>query len=114
MIQDFRKTQDWTVDDHKAAHDSDLAWLLGEIDSTQAKHKAQSEKQILLVETHRATVHRGYIQPPACKEPLELCLWHWRPFARLQVCRVQGLRLWPLHTIPLNKHGRVRVVSTQR
>ena len=32
-ISDFQKIEAWSVDDHNACHESDLAWLLKEIHS---------------------------------------------------------------------------------
>lgn len=53
-IQDFRRIQDWTVEDHNKSHEADLAWLLGEIGSIQSKNKTENKRQSILVVTHHA------------------------------------------------------------
>ena len=55
-ISDFKKIQDWTVDD-QASHDADLTWLLGEIESIHSRNETQKQKQrqkqsILVVRHH--------------------------------------------------------------
>lgn len=56
-IQDFRQIQDWTIDDHNAAHDADHAWLLREIQSIckeNQKLRKQDQPRSILVVTHHA------------------------------------------------------------
>ncbi|KAL4750532.1 hypothetical protein BDW72DRAFT_213292 [Aspergillus terricola var. indicus] len=53
-IQDFRKIQDWTVDDHNGSHEADLAWLLGEIESIRSDNKTMTQERSILVVTHHA------------------------------------------------------------
>ncbi|KGO68290.1 hypothetical protein PITC_066570 [Penicillium italicum] len=61
-IQDFQKIKDWTIDDHMAAHKSDLDWLRKEVRSIQDSHKnppTKHSKRSILVATHHApAMHR--------------------------------------------------------
>jgi hypothetical protein len=66
-IQDFKKIQDWTVDDHNASHEADRTWLLGEIDSIQSNNKTKKHKRSILVVTHHAPFLQKNIQPTACE-----------------------------------------------
>ncbi|KAL4992668.1 Metallo-dependent phosphatase-like protein [Aspergillus falconensis] len=114
MIQDFRNIQDWTVDDHNATHDSDLAWLLGEINSSQTKHKAQSKKQILLVVTHHAPSTKGTSSPQYAKSPWSSA---FGTDVLPRISKSVGIKAWVFghtHYTTEFKHGQVRVVSNQR
>lgn len=65
-IQDFRLIQDWTVDDHNAAHDADHAWLLREIQSIfkeNQKLRKQEQPRTILVVTHHAPSLRKTSSP---------------------------------------------------
>lgn len=65
-IQDFRQIQDWTVDDHNAAHDADHAWLLREIQSIceeNQKLRKQDQPRTILVVTHHAPSLRKTSSP---------------------------------------------------
>lgn len=61
-VKDFQKIDDWTVDNHNATHDSELAWLLKEIQSIRQENetaRAQAPKRTILVVTHHAPSLRG-------------------------------------------------------
>lgn len=50
-ISDFQKIRGWSVEQHNKVHESDLAWLRGEI---QTLRKTSQEKRSILVVTHHA------------------------------------------------------------
>ena len=65
-IQDFRQIQDWTVDDHNAAHDADHVWLLREIQpicEENQKLGKRDQPRIILVVTHHAPSLRKTSSP---------------------------------------------------
>lgn len=65
-IQNFRQIQDWTIDDHNAAHDADHAWLLREIQSIckeNQKLRKQDQPRSILVVTHHAPSLRKTSSP---------------------------------------------------
>lgn len=67
-IKDFQKIEDWAVDDHNAAHDSDMGWLLKEINSNVTPEKQTEERSILVV-THHAPLLRGTSSPQHAQNP---------------------------------------------
>ena len=65
-IQDFRHIQDWTVDDHNAAHEADRVWLLREIQSIceeNPKSRKRDQPRSILVVTHHAPSLRKTSSP---------------------------------------------------
>jgi hypothetical protein len=77
-IKDFQKIEGWTVEDHNAAHESDLAWLLDEIHSAQPQNKtAEKQRQeVILVVTHHAPSIGKTSSPQHVQSPLEVCFWN--------------------------------------
>lgn len=70
-IQDFKQIEGWSIEEHNQAHESDLAWLLREIDSVQVanRDKPVDERRTILVVTHHApsvqkTSHPQYQYSP--------------------------------------------------
>ena len=114
-IKDFQKIDGWTVDDHNARHDSDLAWLLGEIQSIQDENKNVKRgvrKQSILVVTHHAPLLRGTSSPEHAQNA-----WRFAFGTDILPQVSDGLKTWVFghtHYTADFKEGRVRVVSNQR
>ncbi|KAL3420331.1 Ser/Thr protein phosphatase [Phlyctema vagabunda] len=56
-VKDFEKIEDWTIDDHNAAHAADLAWLRHQVLEMQQQNASSAEGDRLrkiLVVTHHA------------------------------------------------------------
>ncbi|KAJ5364587.1 uncharacterized protein N7496_010300 [Penicillium cataractarum] len=68
-IQDFKKIQDWTIDDHNTSHETDLAWLLSEIQSLQTQSKNQKQKRSILIMTHHAPSLQNTSSPQHANNP---------------------------------------------
>lgn len=112
-IQDFKKIQDWTVDDHNGSHQSDLAWLLSEIESIQSKNKTQNRKRSILVVTHHAPSLQNTSSPQHANSP-----WS-SAFATdilSQISKSSGIKSWVFghthYTSEIKNQG-IRVVSNQ-
>ncbi|PYI00411.1 calcineurin-like phosphoesterase [Aspergillus sclerotiicarbonarius CBS 121057] len=113
--KDFQKIKDWSVEDHNASHDSDLAWLLKEIQSIhQENEKAEkrNKKQSILVVTHHAPSLQRTSSPQHAQNP-------WRVTFGTDVLSqaVDGVKVWIFghthYTTDFKEKG-VRVVSNQR
>ncbi|PLB49253.1 calcineurin-like phosphoesterase [Aspergillus steynii IBT 23096] len=111
-IKDFQKITDWTVDDHNAAHDSDLAWLRREIQSIRRENERTEKwnpKRSILVVTHHAPLLQRTSAPKNALNP-------WRfAFGTDFLSQVpDGVKVWVFghthHTTEF-KEGRVKVVS---
>lgn len=91
-IQDFRQIQDWTVDDHNAAHDADHAWLLREIQSIceeNQKLRKQDQPRTILVVTHHAPSLRKTSSPQHENNP-----WSCAFGTDLLSHTAVGVRVW--------------------
>lgn len=113
-IQDFKKIQDWTVDDHNGSHQSDLAWLLSEMESIQSKNKTQKRKRSILVVTHHAPSLQNTSSPQHANNP-----WS-SAFATdilSEISKSSGIKFWVFghthYTTEFKVQG-IRVVSNQR
>ncbi|KAL5338009.1 Metallo-dependent phosphatase-like protein [Aspergillus crustosus] len=113
-IQDFKKIQNWTVNDHNGSHEADLAWLLREIKSIQSKNKTQNKKQSILVVTHHAPSLQGTSSPQHANNP-----WS-SAFATdilSQISKSSGVKTWVFghthYTAEFRSRG-IRVVANQR
>ncbi|KAJ5609883.1 calcineurin-like phosphoesterase [Penicillium herquei] len=115
MISDFQKIKGWSVDDHNANHDSDLAWLLNEIKLIREgneKTADKSQKRSILVVTHHAPLMEKTSSPQHSKNP-------WRvAFGTDIIPQISdGIKTWVFghtHYTTDFKEGGVRVVSNQR
>ncbi|KAJ5398737.1 hypothetical protein N7465_009226 [Penicillium sp. CMV-2018d] len=54
-ISDFLKIKEWSVEQHNKAHDSDLTWLRGEI---QTLRETQEKRSVLVVTHHVPSLQR--------------------------------------------------------
>ncbi|KAJ5818572.1 hypothetical protein N7474_004163 [Penicillium riverlandense] len=113
-IQDFKKIQDWTVDDHNRSHRSDLAWLQSQIESIQSKNKTQNRKRSILVVTHHAPSLQGTSNPQHANNP-----WSSAFATNIlsQVSKSSDIKSWIFghtHYTTEFKHQGIRVVANQR
>ncbi|OQD98626.1 hypothetical protein PENVUL_c069G07780 [Penicillium vulpinum] len=71
-IKDFQKIKDWTIDEHNAAHKSDLSWLHKEVQSIYNTHKinpTKLSKRSVLVATHHAPAMHRTSSPQHAQNP---------------------------------------------
>ncbi|PYH94600.1 hypothetical protein BO71DRAFT_353037 [Aspergillus ellipticus CBS 707.79] len=116
-IQDFRKIEGWTVNDHNASHESDLAWLLKEIQSTQRENgcaKTQPHERSVLVVTHHAPSLQRTSSPQHAESP-----WKFAFATEIlsQVSRETNIKVWVFghtHYTTEFTEGNIKVVSNQR
>ncbi|KAL3433671.1 Metallo-dependent phosphatase-like protein [Aspergillus tetrazonus] len=113
-IQDFKKIQDWTVDDHNGSHEADLAWLLNEIGSIQIEAKKQSQKRSILVVTHHAPSLQKTSSPQHANSP-------WGSAFGTEILprlpKSSGVKAWVFghtHYTTKFKIQGIRVVANQR
>ncbi|CAI7612132.1 unnamed protein product [Penicillium bialowiezense] len=113
-IQDFSKIQDWSVSDHNETHQTDLSWLLDQIESIQDNNKTQKVKRSILVVTHHAPSLQGTSSPQNTNNP-------WTPaFATDILSRIpnpSGIKAWVFghthYTNDFKSHG-IRLLANQR
>lgn len=107
-IQDFKKIQEWTVDDHNGSHQMDITWLLGEIDAIQ------SRKRTLLVVTHHAPSLQGTSSPQHANSPWSSA---FETDVLSQIPRSTAVSSWVFghtHYTTEFKHQGIRVMANQR
>ncbi|KAL4945756.1 hypothetical protein BDV06DRAFT_8808 [Aspergillus oleicola] len=115
-IQDFEKIKGWNVDDHNAAHKSDISWLLGEVRpiSEENKSRDQSEKRSILVTTHHAPSLKRTSEPKHEKKPWSVA---FGTDVLNNLPRSSPVRAWVFghthYTTEFRERG-VRVVANQR
>lgn len=108
-IQDFKKIQYWTVDDHNGSHEADLDWLLNEMESIQSK-----KKRSILVVTHHAPSLQDTSRTQHANNP-----WS-SAFATDILSRISkssGVKAWVFghtHYSTEFKNQGIRVVANQR
>ncbi|KAJ5579866.1 calcineurin-like phosphoesterase [Penicillium hispanicum] len=114
-IQDYRKIQGWAIDQHNAAHQSDLTWLRHEIqmihqDDSNALRK-MSSRSIVVVTHHAPSLQRTSI-PQHAQNP-----WSVAFGTDLISEKWEGVKLWVFghthYTTEFKERG-LRVVSNQR
>ncbi|PLN81955.1 Metallo-dependent phosphatase-like protein [Aspergillus taichungensis] len=114
-IKDFQKIEGWSVDDHNANHDSDLAWLLQEIQLVHEgnrKIEKRSKKRSILVVTHHAPLLQGTSSPQHAQNP-----WSVAFGTDILPQIPRGVKAWVFghtHFTTDFKERGVRVVSNQR
>ncbi|KAJ6035792.1 calcineurin-like phosphoesterase [Penicillium herquei] len=114
-ISDFQKIKGWSVDDHNANHDSDLAWLLSEIRlirEQNEKTEDKSQKRSILVATHHAPLMRKTSSPQHAHNP-----WTVAFGTDILPQIPDRIKTWVFghtHFTTDFKAGGVRVVSNQR
>ena len=108
-IQDFKKIQYWTVDDHNGSHEADLDWLLNEMESIQSK-----KKRSILVVTYHAPSLQNTSSTQHANNP-----WS-SAFATdilSQISKSSGVKAWVFghtHYSTEFKNQGIRVVANQR
>ncbi|KAJ5143447.1 calcineurin-like phosphoesterase [Penicillium bovifimosum] len=114
-INDFQKIEGWSVDDHNANHDSDLAWLLEEIHSIHEENgntEKRTKKQSILVVTHHAPLLQRTSSPQHANNP-----WSVAFGTDILPQTPDGVKAWVFghtHYTTDFKEGGVRIVSNQR
>jgi predicted phosphodiesterase len=115
-IKDFQKIEDWTVDDHNAAYDSDIAWLRQQVKLIRQENDqtaTPTRRRLILIVTHHAPSLRKTSNPQHAQN-----LWN-AAFATdiLSQNDWNGVKIWVFghthHTTEF-KEGNMRVVSNQR
>ncbi|KAJ5099756.1 calcineurin-like phosphoesterase [Penicillium argentinense] len=58
--KDFKRIEDWTVEKHNAAHESDLIWLREEVHSIhqENQNRHSDERSIVVVTHHAPSLHK--------------------------------------------------------
>lgn len=111
-IKDFQRIDGWTVDDHNAAHDIELAWLLRGMQSIQSENRRSAQQRSVLVATHHAPLLRGTSSPQHA-----LNAWRFAFGTDVLPQFSDGVKAWVFghtHYTANFKEGPVRVVSNQR
>lgn len=114
-VKDFQKIEGWSVDDHNANHNSDLAWLLKEIHSIHqenGKAEKRSKKKSILVVTHHAPLLQRTSSPQHAQNP-----WSVAFGTDILSQTPDGVKVWVFghtHYTTDFKEGEIRVVSNQR
>lgn len=108
-ISDFQKIKEWSVEQHNKAHESDLTWLRGEI---QTLRETSQEKRSILVVTHHAPSLQHTSSPQHAKNS-----WSCAFGTDLLAQSWDGVRVWVFghthYTTEFKEKG-IRVVSNQR
>ncbi|KAE8379571.1 calcineurin-like phosphoesterase [Aspergillus bertholletiae] len=114
-VKDFQKIEAWSVDDHNANYDADLAWLLNEINSTHLENGTvgtRREQKSILVVTHHAPLLRATSSPQHVGSPWSVA------FATDVLPQIpDGVDVWVFghtHYSTDFMEGEVRVMSNQR
>ncbi|KAL2801316.1 Metallo-dependent phosphatase-like protein [Aspergillus keveii] len=113
-IQDFKKIQDWMVDDHNESHRTDLSWLLRELESIQFKNKTENKKRTVLVVTHHAPSTQATSSPQHANSPWGSA---FGTDILSQVSNPSGVKAWIFghthYTTDFKDRG-IRVIANQR
>lgn len=111
-VQDYNHIEDWTVDQHNTAHESDLAWLRNEIQTIHTESQQKAQTRSIVVVTHHAPWLRGTSSPRYAQSP-----WSVAFGTNLLSQRWDGVKVWVFghthYTTEFKTNG-VRVVSNQR
>ncbi|KAJ5567105.1 calcineurin-like phosphoesterase [Penicillium sp. DV-2018c] len=111
-IQDYRQIRGWKVDQHNAAHQSDLAWLRNEIQTIHRESQTQSSTRSVVVVTHHAPSLKRTSRPEYEKNP-----WSVAFGTDLVSQRWEGVKVWVFghthYTTDFKQRG-IRIVSNQR
>lgn len=113
-IHDYQKIQNWTVDAHNAAHESDLNWLGHEVQGIHEANKSKlpKERRSVLVVTHHAPSLRKTSNPQH-----EGNAWSVALGTDLLSRSWEGVKMWVFGHTHYSTEFRVkgiRVVSNQR
>ncbi|ESZ96456.1 Ser/Thr protein phosphatase superfamily protein [Sclerotinia borealis F-4128] len=117
-VKDFGKINSWSIDDHNAAHASDLEWLSGQVTDIQNQNRSRAmgepERKILII-THHAPLIHGTSNPKNINNP-------WSSAFATDLLEGSGLnwgdvKVWVFghthFTTDFEKNG-TRVLSNQR
>lgn len=117
-IKDLEKIDGWSIDDHNAAHISDLTWLSNQVTKIQNQNKSRAEgepeRKILVITHHAPTIH-GTSSPKNSDNP-------WGSAFATELLGDSGtswvdVKVWVFghthFTTDFQKNG-IRVLSNQR
>ena len=112
-IKDFQKIENWSIDDHNASHESDLAWLQSELQLLHRENEVQKsgKKKSILVVTHHAPLLEKTSSPQHSQNPWSVA-FGTDVLSRLR----EGVKVWVFghtHYSTDFKEKGVRVVSNQ-
>jgi Calcineurin-like phosphoesterase len=68
-INDFTRISNWTVDDHNAEHERDVAWLREEIRKIRDREDGEKGEHKIIVITHHAPIRKGSSRPEHEENP---------------------------------------------
>ena len=112
-IRDLRSIEGWSIDQHNANYESDLAWLLNEMKAVRRENGDVERQRSVLVVTHHAPLLRGTSSPRHANNSWGVA------FATdvLSQIPLDGVKVWVFghtHYSTDFKEGGTRVVSNQR
>lgn len=114
-IKDFQKIDGWSVNYHNATHESELAWLLKELQSIHQETQtaeALIRKRSILVVTHHAPSLRGTSSPENAQNP-----WRFAFGTDVLSLALDKVKIWVFghthYSTDFRERG-IRVVSNQR
>jgi len=114
-IQDFKKIEGWAIDQHNAAHESDLSWLRHEVQAIHQENGKVTQKRdarSIVVVTHHAPSLQHTSSPQHAQNP-----WSAAFGTDLLSEKWDGVKLWVFghthYTTEFKEKG-IRVVSNQR
>ena len=110
-VNDFKRIDNWTVDDHNFEHEQDVQWLRDEICKIR-QERDQSKKSILVI-THHAPTNRGTSKPSDLINPWS-CAFSTDLLKDKALSNVQWWIFGHTHFTSDFKQGQVRLVSNQR
>ncbi|KAJ5907510.1 hypothetical protein N7495_000192 [Penicillium taxi] len=112
-VQDFKKIEDWTVDQHNSAHQSDLTWLRHEVEAIHQENKnTKRDLPSIVVVTHHAPSLHGTSSPQHAQSP-----WSVAFGTDILSEKWDGVKVWVFghthYTTEFKERG-IRVLSNQR
>lgn len=110
-VNDFKRIDNWTVDDHNSEHQLDVQWLQREI--REIRQQVDRPKRSILVITHHAPTIQGTSKPSDLRNPWS-CAFSTDLLGDEALSDVQWWVFGHTHFTSEFKRGQVRLVSNQR
>ena len=110
-VNDFKRIEGWTVDDHNSEHQRDLEWLQKEIQTIRSE-ECQFKRSIFVI-THHAPAIQGTSRPSDLVKPWS-CAFSTDLLAHKALADTQLWVFGHTHFSCDFKQGEVRLVSNQR
>lgn len=110
-VNDFKRIESWTVDDHNSEHQRDLKWLQTEIQTIRSE-EFQSKRSIFVINHHAPTI-KGTSRPSDLVNPWS-CAFSTDLLAHEALADTQLWVFGHTHFSCDFKQGEVRLVSNQR